>query len=107
MFLISLTEPLRETFINLAYHLVGSNGEMSRADRLMIQETRREMNLTDNLKPHQIDTKGIQQIFDSRRSRIIALICLIRLNYSDSGFDIEKNVLSKISAESLKYLVLN
>ena len=51
---------------------------------------RREMSLPDSLEVEYLELDGIEIVFDSRRSRVVALLNLLRLSYSDGAFEIEE-----------------
>lgn len=90
MFLASLTQAQKETFICLAHNVVVSDGELSVGERVMMDDMRKEMNLADNFEAHYITLDGIASTFDTRRSRAIAMLALIRLGYADGAFEIEE-----------------
>ena len=84
MLLNSLNQAQKEAFICLAHNVVVSDGELTVGERVMMDDMRREMDLP---------LAGIEKIFDTRRSRIVALISLIRLGYADGAFEIEEQCL--------------
>lgn len=90
MFLSSLNQQQKEAFICLAHNVVVSDGDLSMSEKVMMEEMRREMDLNPTFEARYLDIDGIETIFDSRRSRAIALISLIRLGYADGAFDIEE-----------------
>ena len=47
-----------------------------------------------------MELDGIGEIFDSRRSRIIALLNLLKLSYADGAFEIEEECLLKQISET-------
>ncbi|MBD3648524.1 MAG: hypothetical protein HUJ31_13965 [Pseudomonadales bacterium] len=95
MFLSSLNQRQKEAFICLAYNVVVSDGDLTMSEQVMMEEMRREMDLNPTFKARYLDIEGIESIFDSRRSRAIALISLIRLGYADGAFDIEEQCFLK------------
>ncbi len=90
MFLSSLTEKQKEAFFCLAHTIVVSDGELSVGEQLMMEDMRREMGLRIEFEPHYLDVDGTQDVFDSKRSRTIVLVSLIRLGYADGAFEIEE-----------------
>jgi len=90
MFLASLNQAQQEAFICLAHNVVVSDGELSVGERVMMEEMREEMGLPPEVEARYMPIEGIEEIFDSRRSRIIALISLVRLGYADGAFEIEE-----------------
>ena len=60
-----------------------------------MNEFRREMELSATEEPEYLEIEGIDQIFDTRRSRIIALLNLLKLSYADGAFEVEEECLLK------------
>lgn len=90
MFLSSFTACQKQTFMCLAHNVVVSDGDLSISEEVMMQDMRREMNLESAFEPEYVAIEGVEQIFDTKRSRAIALISLIRLGYADGAFEIEE-----------------
>ncbi|MDK1022753.1 MAG: hypothetical protein QGD92_00805 [Gammaproteobacteria bacterium] len=90
MFLSTLNQQQQETFLNLAHSVVVSDGDLTTSEGLMLSEMRREMHLTSTAEAHYIDIDGADKIFDTKRSRVVVLISLIRLGYADGAFEIEE-----------------
>ncbi len=90
MFLASLTDDQKKVFLNLAHNVAVSDGNLKTTEDLMMREMREEMHLDPGIESHYQELAGIQTIFNTRRSRIICLISLIRLSYADGTFDIEE-----------------
>jgi hypothetical protein len=61
----------------------------------MLDEFKREMALHPDADAHYIELDGIERIFDSPRSRTIALLNLLRLSYVDGAFEIEEECFLK------------
>ena len=99
MFLSSLTDSQKETFFCLAHDVVVSDGELNVGEHVMMEEMRREMSLDEKLEPHYVDVHGMEEIFDTKRTRIIVLISLIRLGYADGAFEIEEQSFLKVLCE--------
>ena len=93
MFLASLTDEQKKTFFCLAHDVVVSDGDLSVGERVMMDEMRREMALSPDFEPNYLPLSGVEQKFDSKRSRSIVLISLIRLAYADGAFEIEEQFL--------------
>ncbi|XOV87127.1 MAG: hypothetical protein ACFHX7_19525 [Pseudomonadota bacterium] len=93
MFLASLTRLQKEAFFCLAHNVVVSDGELSAGEREMMQEMRTELGIPPAFEPRYIPLAGIEDVFDTRRSRIIALLSLIRLGWADGAFEIEEQCL--------------
>ncbi len=90
MYLATLTQSQKETLICLAHNVVVSDGELAAGERQMMQDMRREMNLSDDVEARYLPLDGIHEIFDSPRSRAVAIIALVRLSYADGAFEIEE-----------------
>ena len=99
MFLSSLTEIQKETFFCLAHNVVVSDGELNVGEHIMMEEMRREMSHDDELEPHYVDVQGMETIFNTKRTRIIVMISLIRLGYADGAFEIEEQSFLKVLCE--------
>ena len=95
MWLSSLSDDQRHALLRLAHNVVVSDGLLDPNEEGMLDEFRREMdiNLTGEVEYMELD--GIGEIFDSRRSRIIALLNLLKLSYADGAFEIEEECLLK------------
>ena len=61
----------------------------------MMEGMRREMDLDSGFKPYYLNIDGIESIFESKRSRSISIISLIRLAYADGAFEIEEQCFLK------------
>lgn len=90
MLLATLNQSQKETLIHLAHSVVVSDGEFATGEELMMDAMRREMELPTDYESHYRDTDGIEDIFDTRKSRIIATVALVRLGYADGAFEIEE-----------------
>ena len=90
MLLISLSRQQQEVLFHLAHSVVVSDGELAPGEESLMEEMRREMGLSHSFQPHYLDPEGLEEIFDTRRARIIAIIALIRLGYADGAFEIEE-----------------
>lgn len=96
MFLSSLTEKQQEAFFCLAHTIVVADGELSLGEQVMMEDMRREMALPMEFEPHYLNVAGMQDVFDTRRSRAIVVISLIRLGYADGAFEIEEQSFLKL-----------
>ena len=61
----------------------------------MLDEFKREMALNPDVVSDYLELDGIGEIFDSRRSRTVAVLNLLRLSYVDGAFEIEEECLLK------------
>jgi tellurite resistance protein len=95
MFLYELDRKQKETFICLAHVVAVSDGELSSEERLMMNELKREIDLSPEFEPHYMPVDGIQEIFETRSARVATIIALIRLGYADGAFEIEEQFLLK------------
>ena len=95
MWLAALSASQREMLLGLAYNVVVSDGLLDPNEEGMLAEFRREMSLADTGTPEYLELDGIESVFDSRRSRYIAVLNLLRLSYADGAFEIEEECLLK------------
>ncbi len=95
MWLSTLSESQRTALMGLAHNVVVSDGLLDPNEETMLGEFRREMSLSQSEEVEYLELDGIEQIFDSRGSRVVALLNLLRLSYSDGAFEIEEECLLK------------
>ncbi len=95
MWLSSLTNEQREALLGLAHNVVVSDGLLDPNEEGMLDEFRREMELKGNDEIEYLELSGIETVFDTRKSRFVALINLLRLSYADGAFEIEEECLLK------------
>jgi tellurite resistance protein len=93
MWLSSLTVEQRQALMGLAHNVVVSDGLLDPNEEWMLGEFRREMELNPAEDVEYLELSGIEEIFDSRRSRVVALVNLLRLGYADGAFEIEEECL--------------
>ena len=93
MWLSSLSSEQRQALMGLAHNVVVSDGLLDPNEEWMLGEFRREMELNPAEDVEYLELSGIEQIFDSRRSRVVALVNLLRLGYADGAFEIEEECL--------------
>ena len=95
MWLGSLTDSQRDALLGLAHNVVVSDGLLDPNEEDMLAEFRREMALKPDVVADYLELDGIGEVFDSRRSRTIAILNLLRLSYVDGAFEIEEECLLK------------
>lgn len=95
MWLSSLNPHQRTTLLGLAYNVVVSDGLLDPNEESMLDEFKREMSLSPTEDVEYLELEGIEAVFDDRRSRMVALLNLLRLSYSDGAFEIEEECLLK------------
>jgi uncharacterized tellurite resistance protein B-like protein len=93
MWLSWLSSEQREALLGLAHNVVVSDGLLDPNEEGMLTEFRREMELKESTESEYLELSGIESIFDSRKTRFIALINLLRLSYADGAFEIEEECL--------------
>jgi len=81
--------------MGLAHNVVVSDGLLDPNEEGMLDEFKREMDLHPGVEVEYLELDGIDRTFDSRRSRLIALLNLLRLSYADGAFEIEEECLLK------------
>jgi tellurite resistance protein len=85
----------REALLGLAHNVMVSDGLLDPNEEGMLDEFKREMELYPGTELEYLELDGIGETFDSRRSRMIALLNLLRLSYADGAFEIEEECLLK------------
>jgi tellurite resistance protein len=95
MWLSSLTPKQREALLGLAHNVVVSDGILDPNEEVMLDEFKREMELNPKTESQYLELGGVDKVFDSRRSRAIAVLNLLRLSYVDGAFEIEEECLLK------------
>ena len=95
MWLKSLTNRQRDALLGLAHNVVVSDGILDPNEEDMLDEFKREMALNPDVVSDYLELDGIGEIFDSRRSRTVAVLNLLRLSYVDGAFEIEEECLLK------------
>jgi hypothetical protein len=95
MWLSSLKPEQRQALMGLAHNVVVSDGLLDPNEEGMLDEFKREMELNTAIESEYLELEGIEGIFDTRKSRLIALLNLLRLSYADGAFEIEEECLLK------------
>ncbi len=81
--------------MGLAHNVVVSDGILDPNEEGMLDEFKREMELNPAIEAEYLELEGIDGTFGNRKSRIIALLNLLRLSYADGAFEIEEECLLK------------
>jgi tellurite resistance protein len=95
MWLSLLTDDERQALMRLAHNVVVSDGILDPNEEGMLNEFRREMDLNQSGEFEYLELDGIEAVFSSRRSRIVALLNLLKISYADGAFEIEEECLLK------------
>ena len=95
MWLSALSSEQRQALLGLSHNVVVSDGLLDPNEEGMLDEFRREMELHPNAEAEYLELDGVGTTFDTRRSRIIVLLNLLRLSYADGAFEIEEECLLK------------
>ncbi|MEQ8860172.1 MAG: hypothetical protein RIC56_16135 [Pseudomonadales bacterium] len=95
MWLSSLKPEQRKALLGLAHNVIVSDGLLDPNEEGMLDQFKREMELNPSEEADYLELDGIDQVFESRRSRVIALLNLIRLSYADGALEIEEECLLK------------
>lgn len=95
MWLSALQPDQRKALLGLAHNVVVSDGLLDPNEEGMLDEFRREMELNAQEQSEYLELNGIEATFDTRKSRFIALLNLLRLSYADGAFEIEEECLLK------------
>jgi uncharacterized tellurite resistance protein B-like protein len=102
MFLSLLTKTQQQAFLCLAYNVVVSDGELTVGEEVMMEEMRREMNISTEFQAQYIELDGVDVTFPDRASRVIVLIGLIQLGYADGAFEIEEQSFIRVLCDSFE-----
>lgn len=98
MWLTSLTVEQRRVLLDLAHTVIVSDGLVDPNEEFMLDSFKREMELGAKVQPSYLELDGIDKVFDTRRTRTVALLNLLKLSYVDGAFEIEEEcVLKEIS----------
>ena len=63
-----------------------SDGELSPEELLMINELKREIDLSREFEPHHMSTDSVREIFNTRSARVATFIALTRIVPADGAF---------------------
>ena len=80
--------------MRLAHNVVVSDGLLDPNEEGMLNEFRREMDLAST-EVEYLELEGVEEIFHDRRTRIVAILNLLKLSYADGAFEIEEECLLK------------
>ena len=95
MWLSSLSVEQRQALLGLAYNVIVSDGLLDPNEEGMLDEFKREMDLSPESEVEYLELSGIEDVFSTRKSRVIALLNLLRLSYADGAFEVEEECLLK------------
>ncbi len=98
MFLNSLTEGQKKSFLAIARKIIGADGIMDTRERQMIEAMRYEMGLWDETDLPEGYIEDLAKPFDTRQSRVILMLESIALTYADEEFSgEEKKILRELA----------
>jgi len=98
MFLNSLTEEQKKSFLAIAKKIIGANGILDSRERQMIEVMRYEMGLWDEIDLPKGYIDDLAKPFDTRQSRVILMLESIALTYADEEFSgEEKKILRELA----------
>lgn len=95
MWLSSLSPEQRKALLGLAHNVIVSDGLLDPNEEGMLDQFKREMELNPSEEAEYLELDGIDEVFQTRKSRVIAVLNLIRLSYADGAFEIEEECLLK------------
>lgn len=95
MWLSALNQRQREALLGLAHNVVVSDGLLDPNEEGMLVEFKREMELSPAIEVDYLELDGIEHTFDTSKSRLIAMLNLLRLSYADGAFEVEEECLLK------------
>lgn len=90
MFLGDLSGNQRQALLCLAHDVIVSDGDLRPGEASMMDSLRVEMHIPETFEPRYMPVDEAESLFDSRRTRIAALLALIRVAYADHSFEIEE-----------------
>ena len=102
MWLDVLSATQRHALLRLAHNVVVSDGLLDPNEERLLGAFMREMELHPATPADYIDLAGIEMIFDSRRSRVVAVLNLLLLSYVDGAFEIEEECLLRELSRSFR-----
>jgi tellurite resistance protein len=95
MWLGQLSQTQRLALLDLAHNVVVSDGLLDPNEEGMLAEFKAEMGLPVSHETGYLPLEGVDKVFPDRRTRVVALINLLRLSYADGAFEIEEECLLK------------
>ncbi|NKB97785.1 MAG: hypothetical protein GKR90_04705 [Pseudomonadales bacterium] len=101
MWLSSLSDEQRLALMRLAHNVVVSDGLLDPNEEGMLNEFRREMDLASSDLEY-LELDGIEDVFEDRSTRIVAILNLLKLSYADGAFEIEEECLLKEICRAFK-----
>ena len=100
MWLSNLNKDQHQALIRLAHNVIVSDGLLDPNEEGMFDLLKKEMGIENSQEVEYLSLDGIETIFPDRKTRIIALINLIRIGYVDGAFEIEEECLLRDLASS-------
>ena len=98
MFLNSLTEEQKKSFLAIAKKIIGADGILDTRERQMIETMRYEMGLWDETDLPTGYIEDLAKPFDTRQSRVILMLESIALTYADEeSSSEEKKILRELA----------
>jgi len=95
MWMTALTAEQRRALLGLAHNVVVSDGLLDPNEEFMLDAFKREMDLNPKVESDYFELDGIERVFESHKSRTIALLNLLRICYVDGAIEIEEACLLK------------
>ncbi|HPO17176.1 MAG TPA: hypothetical protein PLI09_27320 [Candidatus Hydrogenedentes bacterium] len=86
MFLALLNKPQKKAFWTLANAFVAADGKLDASEKTMLDMMKKEMGLDSEPRLDRRSADSLFAIFDTRQSRIVTLLEIIGLGYSDSKY---------------------
>lgn len=103
MWLMTLSESQRGALIGLAQHLIHADDVMDISEESILEDFRRQMKLYGSSGAPSDPVEQLAKQFDTRMSRSVALLNLLRLGYADGTFDVEEESLMLRFADALGF----
>jgi hypothetical protein len=93
MFLTLLNDDEKRAFALLAERMIAADGIVVGREAATLASYKAEMGLDPSSEGGDQDVEQLAAVFESRRSRLVALLELIGLGYSDTSFSVTERSL--------------
>ena len=87
MFLNLLNDDEKRAFAALAHKMIASDGIVVGREASTLAALMGEMGLVDTVIDDDVDVADLTSVFTDRRSRVVVLLELVGLGYSDTSFE--------------------
>ena len=102
MFLGLLSPDEKSAFVALAEKMIDADGIVVPSESAALASLRQEVGMGGSEASEETDIATLAQTFASRRSRVVALLELMGLGYSDTRFSIDERSLVSLLAHEME-----